>query len=231
MKFKRLKILFISIILLFSTVYAKHKDSEMSDLDQSIKYEQDKVGIEDNDSVYYNPYKDEVVEEGRGISKYGPKQKLDMSKKQIGDFYKEIDESKEKLKKSEEEKAAKEKKLEIAQYRFIAISVGISTIVTIILVIFILGRYFKNKDRKEIKIQEDEHNKLLYSIAEDENSNINTEFDYNAYINGNNNNFVDDSQYYDYNNQYYNEDNQEDLKEEDLEFDYQKYINGDRENL
>lgn len=227
MKFKRLKILFISVILLFNTVYAKHKDSEMSDLDQSIKYEQDKVGIEDNDSVYYNPYKDEVVEGGRGISKYGPKQKLNMSKKQVEEFYKEVDDTKEKLKKEEEEKAEKEKKLEIAQYKFITISVGVATIVTILLVVFVLGRYFKNKDRKEIKMQEDEHNKLLDSIAEDESSNINTEFDYNAYINGTNNNFTDSSRYYDYNNQNYNDNIQDDIKDKDLEFDYQKYINGD----
>lgn len=227
MKFRRLKILLISTILLFSSVHAKTKDSEMSDLDQSIKYEQDNVGIENDESVYYNPYKDEVVEEGRGISKYGPKQKINMTKKQIAEFYKEVDDSKEKLKKSDEEKAAKEKKLEIAQYRFITLSVGAVTIVTVILVIFILGRYFKNKDIKEIKMQEEEYNKLLDSIVEDKSSNINTEFDYNAYINGSNNNFIDDGKYYKDNNQNYNEDNQEDLKEEDLEFDYQKYINGD----
>lgn len=224
MRSKLIKILGLSCILLFNPVSASKDSSSASELDQSIKYEYDNSGMDNEEKTYYNPYKQEVVDEGRGISKYGPKQDIDMTKKQIEEFYSSVDDSNEKLKKAEEEKMKSEKKLEVNRYRLITIGIISATLVTIALMVIILTKYFNRKELKNIESRDKKYDELLDSVDYENEMQKNIEFDFNTYLNNRREPYsgIND-------NKSFNGDKSfdDDSENENIDFDYQKYINGD----
>ena len=218
MRLKPIKILGLACILLFNPVSAAKDSGNMTDLDQSIKYENDNSGIGSEETTYYNPYKQEVVEDGKGVSKYGPKQDIGMTKKQIKEFYSSMEDSNEKLKKDEEEKMKNDKKLEINRYRLLTIGITSATLATIVIMVIVLTKYFKRKELKKIESKDREYDELLDNIDYENEMQKNIEFDFNTYLNNRSEPYSDISD-----NKIFNEDNEN----ESIDFDYQKYINGD----
>ena len=211
MRLKLIKVLGLACILLFNPVSAAKNSNNMADLDQSIKYENDNSGMGNEETIYYNPYKQEAVEEGRGISKYGPKQDIGMTKKQIEEFYSSMEDFNDKLKKDEEEKMKNEKKLEINRYRLLTIGIISVTSITIVLMVIILTKYFNRKELKEAESKDKEYDELLDNIDYENEIQKNIEFDFDNYLN------IRREPYSDIN----------DGEDESIDFDYQKYINGD----
>lgn len=224
MRLKLIKILGLSCVLLFNPVSAAKDSSNMTDLDQSIKYENDNSGMGSEETTYYNPYKQEVVEEGKGVSKYGPKQDIGMTKKQIEEFYSSMEDSNEKLKKDEEEKMKNEKKLEINRYRLLTIGIISITLVTIVLMITILTKYFNRKELKKTESKDKEYDELLNNVDYENEMQKNIEFDFNTYLNNRSEPYsdIDDNKSFGDNKSFNN-----DGEDENIDFDYQKYINGD----
>ena len=218
MRLKPIKILGLACILLFNPVSASEDSKNVTDLDQSIKYENDNSGIGNEETTYYNPYKQEVVEDGKGVSKYGPKQDIGMTKKQIKEFYSSMEDSNEKLKKDEEEKMKNDKKLEINRYRLLTIGITSATLATIVIMVIVLTKYFNRKELKKIESKDREYDELLDNIDYENEMQKNIEFDFNTYLNNRSEPYSDISD-----NKIFNEDNEN----ESIDFDYQKYINGD----
>lgn len=218
MRLKPIKILGLACILLFNPVSAANDSGNMTDLDQSIKYENDNSGIGSEETTYYNPYKQEVVEEGKGVSKYGPKQDIGMTKKQIKEFYSSMEDSNEKLKKDEEEKMKNDKKLEINRYRLLTIGITSATLATIVIMVIVLTKYFNRKELKKIESKDREYDELLDNVDYENEMQKNIEFDFNTYLNNRSEPYSDIND-----NKIFNEDNEN----ESIDFDYQKYINGD----
>lgn len=211
MRLKLIKVLGLACILLFNSVSAAKNSNNMTDLDQSIKYENDNSGMGNEETTYYNPYKQEAVEEGRGISKYGPKQDIGMTKKQIEEFYSSMEDSNDKLKKDEEEKMKNEKKLEINRYRLLTIGIISVTLITIVLMVTILTKYFNRKELKKAESKDKEYDELLNNVDYENEMQKNIEFDFNTYLNNRREPYSDIN----------------DGEDESIDFDYQKYINGD----
>lgn len=218
MRLKLIKVLGLACILLFNPVSAAKDSSNMTDLDQSIKYENDNSGMGNEETTYYNPYKQEVVEEGKGVSKYGPKQDIGMTKKQIEEFYSSMEDSNEKLKKDEEEKMKNDKKLEINRYRLLTIGIITITLVTIIIMVIILTKYFNRKELKKVERNNKKYDELFDNVNYEDEMQQNIEFDFNTYLNNRREPYSNDND-----NKSFNDGSED----ENIEFDYQKYINGD----